>query len=77
MMAWSIADVVRNNGSQAAPPKHKISPGIIAKAIGFEGKPKWVFREGLYRLGAFGFPPSILDLPIDDAIALARKCCGL
>lgn len=76
-MAWSIADVVRNNGSQSAPPRHKISPVIIARALGFEGRPKWVFREGLYKIGGVGFPPSILDLPIDEAVALARRCCGL
>lgn len=75
-MAWSIADAVRNNGSQVAPPRHKMCPRFIAKAIGWEGSPKWTFREGLYRIGPFGLPPAILDLPIDEAIALARRCCG-
>lgn len=76
-MAYSIGDVVRHNGSQASPaPRHKISPTVIARALGFEGKPKWSFRDGLYRIGGVGFPPSILDLPIDEAIALAKRCCA-
>lgn len=73
-MAWSVGDAARA-GYHPKPPRHKISPQLIADAIGWEGKPKWTFREGLYRLGPFGFPPHILDLPIDEAIALAKECC--
>ena len=76
-MAWTIADGVRHNGSQVAPPRRLISPQVIARALGFEGQPRWVFRERLWRIGPYGFPADILDLPVDEAIALARKCCNL
>lgn len=76
-MAWTTTEAVQHNGSQVAPPRHKISPQFIATAVGWEGKPRWTFREGLYRMGPYGFPPQILDLPVDEAVALARRCCNL
>lgn len=74
-MAWSVEDAAKAS-YHPRPPRHKISPEFLTRALGLEGRPRWVFREGLYKLGPFSFPPSILDLPIDDALALARKVCG-
>ena len=71
-MAWSVADAARASW-HPKPPRHNISPEFLTRALGLEGKPRWVFREGVYKLGPFGFPPAILDLPIERAVELAKK----
>jgi len=74
-MAWSTEDAAKQ-AYHPKPPRHKISPSVISQALGLEGTPRWVFRDGLYRCGpTLAFPPHILDLPIDEAIALAKRCC--
>lgn len=75
-MSWSIEDAARK-AYHPAPPRRLVAPAYLAKAIGWEGKPRWSFRQGMYRLGPFAFPPQILDLPVDEAIAMAKACCGM
>lgn len=74
-MSWSIEDAARK-AYHPKPPRRMVCPAYVARAVGWEGSPRWVFRQGMYRLGPFAFPPAILDLPVDDAVAMAKACCG-
>lgn len=51
-----------------------VDPSVLARAIGWESKPKWVLRDGSYHLGPYRFPPDILDMPLEQAIAKAKEC---
>lgn len=59
------------------PPRRMVDPAVLARAIGWESRPKWVLRDGYYHLGPYRFPPDILDMPLELAVEAAKAACNL
>ncbi len=59
------------------PVRRMVAPSVLARAIGWESRPRMIFRDGMYHLGPYRFPADILELPLAQAIALAKACCKI